>query len=212
MMKKVKFDWQKPVFSQVLSGERVYLQRPQATAQFAHQVYCEINSCRAYIVPWLEWAKTIQSKDDALDYVKKQIEGWDNENKASYAVFDKQNNQFMGFVWIHQIHEWHRFVELGYWISQKYAGKGFTKEAVRLLEKEIFRHHFEKIIIRTDTENMASANLARSLGYFFEGIQRHDRLSEFWGGFRSHNVFTKLADEYFGVAGAERLDGTTRHG
>lgn len=70
------------------------------------------------------------------------------------------------------------------------------QEAVKLLEKELFNKEINKIIIRTDVGNLKSTNVAKKLGYCFDGIMRQDLYRQREDCFRDINVFSKLKGEY----------------
>ncbi|MDD4556108.1 MAG: GNAT family N-acetyltransferase [Alphaproteobacteria bacterium] len=186
---------EKTDFSECLNGEQISLFKGRETENFAQCLFAEIEASRDYMLPWLEWVKEIKTIKDASVHISARNEDWKKSNKPAYAIFNKVNH-FVGYIWVHRIDEKHRFAELGYWISLNFSRNGYAKEAIGLIEQELFYKNFERVIIRTDTKNIASTSLAKSLGYFLEGVERHDRFSNFWQNFRSHNVFTKLSEEF----------------
>jgi RimJ/RimL family protein N-acetyltransferase len=65
--------------------------------------------------------------------------------------------------------------EIGYWCRKSYQGQGYVTEAVNGLVDFAFTHlNAKRLFIRCDSENHASANVARRAGFEFEGTLRHD--------------------------------------
>ena len=64
--------------------------------------------------------------------------------------------------------------EIGYFVDERYWGKGIATYAVKELEKFIFLNlSLHRIEIRTAKENKASGKIAIKCGYKKEGILRH---------------------------------------
>lgn len=184
-------------FDEKILGKNLYLERPKVTSEFAKALFSVIDKNREFLLPWLEWVDAIKSSDDVYDRLKQKDYEWSIGQKVEYVLFGVENSDIVGALWVHRIDEDNRFVELGYWLSKNFSGKGLMKEAIKLLEEELFSKGIERVIIRNDTQNENSINLAKSLGYFLEGVERHDRYSKLLKNFRSHNVFTKLSAEFY---------------
>jgi len=83
---------------------------------------------------------------------------------------------------------------IGYWVSERFAGKGITPTAVALATDFCFeelRLHRMEICIRP--ENRASLRVVEKLGFRYEGLRR--RYIHIDGDWRDHFAFALLADE-----------------
>ncbi|MCS4277463.1 ribosomal-protein-alanine N-acetyltransferase [Mycetocola sp. BIGb0189] len=83
---------------------------------------------------------------------------------------------------------------LGYWISERFAGKGITPTAVALATDYTFRMlglHRMEICIRP--ENAPSLAVVRKLGFRYEGLRR--RYIHINGDWRDHYCFAVVAEE-----------------
>ena len=83
---------------------------------------------------------------------------------------------------------------LGYWVSQKAAGRGVTPTAVALATDVCFRElglHRMEICIRP--ENVASLRVVEKLGFRYEGLRR--RFIHIDGDWRDHYAFALTSDE-----------------
>ena len=69
------------------------------------------------------------------------------------------------------------------------------QEAVRCLEKTAFEKGLNRIVIRNDTTNMRSVNVAKNCGYHLDGVLRQDKWNDVTQQFRDTNVFSKLKSD-----------------
>lgn len=88
---------------------------------------------------------------------------------------------------------------IGYWVAERFAGKGITPTAVALATDYCFREiglHRMEICIRP--ENAASLRVVEKLGFRYEGLRR--RYIHINGDWRDHFCFALVAEEVpFGV-------------
>lgn len=82
----------------------------------------------------------------------------------------------------------------GYWVSQRFAGRGLTPTAVALATDHCFQQlglHRMEICIRP--ENRASLRVVSKLGFRYEGLRR--RYIHIDGDWRDHFCFALVAEE-----------------
>ena len=88
---------------------------------------------------------------------------------------------------------------IGYWIAERFAGRGVTPAAVALVTDHCLGPlglHRVEICIRP--ENAASLRIVEKLGFRYEGLRR--RYIHIDGGWRDHFAFAVTAEEVpFGV-------------
>ncbi len=65
-------------------------------------------------------------------------------------------------------------------------------EAVKLLEDDLFAQKAPRLVIKNDTENTGSINVAKRLGYHLDGVLRADFYSEYLQSYRDVNIWSKL--------------------
>lgn len=83
---------------------------------------------------------------------------------------------------------------IGYWVSERYAGKSITPTAVALATDHCFYQlglHRMEICIRP--ENAASLRVVEKLGFRYEGLRR--RFIHINGDWRDHFCFALVAEE-----------------
>ncbi|CAB5240255.1 unannotated protein [freshwater metagenome] len=83
-----------------------------------------------------------------------------------------------------------RGAHIGYWIDQRYAGRGFTTQAVKLITAYGFSHlSLHRLEINLRPENEASRKVAQKAGYHLEGEKpRYLHIDGIW---RDHICFVK---------------------
>lgn len=95
---------------------------------------------------------------------------------------------------------------IGYWVAERFAGRGVTPTAVALVTDHCFTElglHRVEICIRP--ENAASLRVVEKLGFRYEGIRR--RYIHIDGGWRDHFAFALTVEDVpFGVLERWRSD------
>ncbi len=142
---------------------------------------------------WLFWVDAMQSADDERAWIEKAIAEWDAGELFGYGIFRRADGLYLGNIGVHAIAWEHARCEIGYWILGDFEGAGFMSEAVRVLERALFAHGFNRIEIRCDALNARSAGVPRRNGYALEGTLRQHAYEQ--GRFRDTLVFSKLASD-----------------
>ena len=145
--------------------------------------------------PWFPWEKKTLRVEDSLKYLfdkEKQVKAGE---KLEYGIYI--GKEYIGNIGIFNIDKEKKSAEIGYWLSLRFIRNGYTTEAVKILEKEFFTNSdLNRIQIKCDERNIASAGVAKKCGYVFEGKFREDSYSEHFKDFRSTLVFSKLKSEF----------------
>ncbi|MBE5961298.1 MAG: GNAT family N-acetyltransferase [Lachnospiraceae bacterium] len=102
-----------------------------------------------------------------ISWVKKEVEKIDADDWYRFAIVDKEKNELMGTGLIYfeeEVENW----EIAYNLGRKYWGKGYTTEAMqRILKFAVNELGIKKVVGRHATENPASGNVMRKLGFTF---------------------------------------------
>lgn len=97
---------------------------------------------------------------------------------------------------------------LGYWVAERYAGRGLAPRAVAMLAEYGFRWGLHRLEIATQPENAASIRVAQKLGFRDEGLRL--QYLHVAGAWRDHRVFALTAGERRGGGPWECRDTTAR--
>lgn len=97
-----------------------------------------------------------------------------NKKKIQVNFCIEIDGKVAGSVGFNKISKEHK-AEIGYWLAEKYWGKGIMTEVVR----EVVKFGFEKLKLRriyahTFPFNKASAGVLKNNGFKFEGILKKD--------------------------------------
>jgi len=178
-----------------LIGKRIVLKKNTPTILLANAMFKVVNENRKHLRPWFPWEKLTLKPEDSLKYLFETEEKFKAGKKVDYGIYI--NNKYAGSVGIFDINKENKTAEIGYWLSDKFIKKGYTTEAVKIMEKEFFTNgNLNRIQIRCDEKNIASSGVAKKCGYIFEGKHREDSYNNYFKGFRSTLVFSKLKSDY----------------
>jgi ribosomal-protein-serine acetyltransferase len=165
-----------PIFNE-LTGPRVLL-RPY-TIEDAPALQAAVAESRDEIRPWLPFADKYQSVDEAYDYIVHCMAKWLLREDFMLGIWSRESGEFLGSSGFH-IRDWTLpECEIGYWLRTSAHGKGYMTEAVQALSTYLLNElHAERVFIRCDALNNASAAVARRAGFIQEGrlrsTRRHD--------------------------------------
>ena len=154
---------------------------------------------------WMTWAWDEPSK---LEVVEHRLERKEAQFLAgedfTFGLFDRGESEVVGAAGLHR-----RIgpgaLEMGYWIRADRAGRGLATEAARALTKAgLALPDIDRVQIRCDPANAASASIPRKLGYRqCETLIGNELTPD--GRRRDTLVFEMTAEEY--EAGELRLEG-----
>lgn len=181
------------MLSEIISGKRITLRRPNYDMETAKVMYNSIDKCRETFLPWLGWVKYTLSPNDSFRFLETVDNDWKNGKQFVYAIYIK--NTFIGVISVINVALEHKRAEIAYWLDTDYTGNGYMREAVRMIENELFSCDFNRLVIHTDILNVRSAKIPQSLGYVHEGVLRQEIWSEPNNRFRDINVFSKLKSD-----------------
>ncbi|MEZ0325412.1 MAG: GNAT family N-acetyltransferase [Fimbriimonas sp.] len=119
---------------------------------------------------WLPWALHPPSLEETIEVCTRMAEKWSERKDFPLFGFERASGRFVLGAGLHR---WDFAVpsfEIGYWCRKTAQGKGYVKEAVLAITKMGFEVvHANRIEIRCDAENNASAAVARACGFELEG-------------------------------------------
>ena len=128
--------------------------------------------------PWFPWAtqKNLTINEVARNISEDRIAANDiREHKdLFYFVWDKDQNSFLGEVWL-EILDWSVMSAcIGYWFDSRHTGKGYAREAVgKLVEYAFHELNAKRIAIDISVRNEKSLKLPKHLNFSSEGIMRN---------------------------------------
>ena len=176
-------------------SERLVLERPfPASFKLAEEIFAKIEESRSTLRLWLPWVdKTLRAEDEFTNYLATYcLDCWKNKSGFPYIIRLKDTNELIGSIDLMSVDEQSKSGEIGYYLFDSAVGFGYMQEAVKSLEKTAFETGLNRIVIKNDTDNIRSVNVAKNCGYHLDGIMRQDKWNDIAQKLRNTNVFSKL--------------------
>lgn len=132
-----------------------------------------IEASVEHLKPYMPWA---YNEPEEIEKKIERIRRWrslfDRGEDFVYGIFSADESRVVGGTGLHtRVGEGAR--EIGYWIHVAEIGKGFATEISAALTRVAFEiDGVKRVEIHCDPRNLASANVARKLGYTHEGTLR----------------------------------------
>ncbi len=154
-----------------IKGEKIVLRKFEIG--FTELLFQAAFESRREIVYWMPWCHENYSVKDSEDFIRKSIENWEDKTQFAFAIFDPQNNEFLGGTGLNQPNIINKFYNLGYWVRVSAQNRGIASEAARLLAKTAFEDlEINRIEILVAVENIPSQKAAEKAGAMREGVLR----------------------------------------
>lgn len=132
-------------------------------------------------------------------YTEKDAENWIRmvmENRADLILAIEVNGEAAGGIGLHGGKDVYRFnAEIGYWLSERYWGKGIISEAVKLVVEYGFTHHkWTRIHAGVFSSNPASMKVLEKCGFTLEALFRKSVLKG--GEYLDEHVYSILKEKW----------------
>lgn len=179
-------------------SERLILERPfPASFKLAEEIFAKVEASRSTLRLWLPWVdKTLSAEDEFINYLATYcLDCWKNKSGFPYIIRLKDTNELIGSIDLMSVDEQSKSGEIGYYLFDSAVGFGYMQEAVKCIENKAFEIGLNRIVIKNDTNNSRSANVAKRCGYHLDGIMRQDKWNDITQNLRDTNVFSKLKSE-----------------
>jgi RimJ/RimL family protein N-acetyltransferase len=154
-----------------LSGDVVTLRRYRSSDVDA--VRESIDASFDELRQWMPWAQERPTTDSVRQFVHPSIVRFGGSADANYAITLTEDDRYIGGCGL-MPRVGVRALEIGYWVDTRYTRRGVATAAARLLTDAAFGlPDVDRAEIHCDPANVASAAVARKLGY------RLDRIVDF---------------------------------
>jgi ribosomal-protein-serine acetyltransferase len=160
----------------------------------AGDLWRAVESCRAYLEPWLPWVPFQTAPEACQQYTELSIHDWDQGRALRFALREKPSRRLVGVVSVEGLHHLNLCGELGYWIRKDATGRGLMTEGAGTVVRWSFQVlGAHRLRVAAATDNHASLGVIGRLGFRFEGIARE---AEFVAGrWLDHAIFARLSGD-----------------
>ncbi|MRR31186.1 N-acetyltransferase [bacterium] len=155
-----------------------------------------IDDSIAHLRPFMAWAlNEPEELEKKIERIRVQRAKVDRGEDFVYGIFSDDERRVVGGTGLHpRVGE--GALEIGYWIHAAEIGQGYATEVSAALTKVGFEIcGVKRMEIHCDPRNLASANVARKLGYTYEATlrQRYHYNGEEWTDMM---FWTMFAEDY----------------
>ncbi|EGR0791484.1 N-acetyltransferase [Vibrio vulnificus] len=128
-----------------------------------------VSQERDYLSQWLAWPIHADSEKFFLDFIKQSLHDYAEGKSLVCAIcFD---GELVGNISFNTINNELQKVEIGYWLSQAFQGRGIiSKSVLKLIDIAFNELGMQKVQIAAAVENTPSRKVCKRLGFNFEGI------------------------------------------
>jgi ribosomal-protein-serine acetyltransferase len=159
----------------------------------AEDVFAVVDHERAHLREWLPWVDNTADAADTAEFIKKSLQQYAANEGFSAGIWS--GDALIGTIGTHKIDWLNRRVEIGYWISAAFQGKGIVTDACRALIDHAFHvWKLNRVEIHCATGNEKSCSIPKRLGFQLEGVLREAQLLN--GQYHDINVYSLLAREW----------------
>lgn len=144
----------------------------------ASELFALVNENRAYLrksLPWLDSTTELQHSRDFISETLEKVE----KGESGSAYFIVVEGGLAGIIETHHIDYDKNLFYLGYWLAEKYQGRGIITEACKKVIAEMFARGFKTAEIRCAVGNPKSCAVAERLG--FREIETLEKESKMYG-------------------------------
>lgn len=154
-----------------------------------------VDANREHLREWLPWVDATKSLVDTESFIRSVISQYESGNGPQYAIF--YGSAMCGVCGFHPFDTTNGVGSLGYWLGQRYSGRGIMALCVQALAESGFREYgLNRIEIACATGNAKSRIIPERLGFKLEGVLRE---SEFLNGRHvDQAIYSLLASEVGG--------------
>jgi ribosomal-protein-serine acetyltransferase len=157
----------------------------------ADEVFDIIDSDRDHLRTWLPFVDLTFNSKNTKEFVEQLSKPFSQELVFTICFADK----ITGLIGFKEIDKINKKLEIGYWITSKYQGKGLVSASCKVLIENAFKKmDMNRIQIKCGVGNIRSSNIPKRLGFTFEGIERCGEKHNH--GFINLEVYSLLRNEW----------------
>ena len=136
----------------------------------AEALYELIAEDRERLARWMPWAagQTLEGTREFIRATRRQHAA--NDGMQTAIVIE---GAIAGVVGVHAISWEDRTTSIGYWLGERFTGRGLVTDAVRAYTRQAFEAwELHRMELRAAVENAPSRAVAERLGFRLEGVLR----------------------------------------
>jgi ribosomal-protein-serine acetyltransferase len=137
----------------------------------ASAIFAVVAANRDHLGRWLPWVESTHDAGDTREFLEQVAENRSRGRTAAYGIW--RGEELAGLVGLHDIDAANGTAQIGYWIAERFQGRGLMTRAVQALIRMAFEElGLERIEIRCAAGNLRSQAIPKRLGFTLEGTLR----------------------------------------
>ncbi|WP_096188151.1 GNAT family N-acetyltransferase [Evansella halocellulosilytica] len=159
----------------------------------AEELFQLTDSSREYLGEWLPWVAFTTTPEDTKSFIRTTLKSFGEQKSLACAIIYK--GEVSGIVSYHTIDRMNEKTSIGYWLGEKFQGKGIMTKAVEVLVRYAFEElQLNRVEINAGLENKKSQEVARRLNFREEGILKQaEKIGE---RFIDHVAFALVKEDW----------------
>jgi ribosomal-protein-serine acetyltransferase len=138
---------------------------------YADTIFKAIDRNRSFLRKWLPFVDQTSNVSDTRAFIHSVTGTSSDERDDVYMIWFK--GEFAGLIGYKDTDYVNAKTELGYWLIDKFQGKGIMVRSVQKLMDFAFHSlHMNRIQIKVAVGNSSSSAIPKRLNFHFEGIER----------------------------------------
>jgi ribosomal-protein-serine acetyltransferase len=137
----------------------------------AEELLLLVDVNRPYLREWLPWLDMTRNIDEMIVFVESTLRQLSSNQGFQTAIW--HHGQIVGIIGYHHLEWANRSTCIGYWLDERFQGKGIMTKACRALVDYAFDEwKLNRIEIRCAEGNLKSRGIPERLGFKPEGLLR----------------------------------------
>lgn len=163
---------------------------------------------KEYLKEWLGWLDYTKTAEDSAGFIQSSLSAYEKNGNHPQAAAIIYKGKIAGTIGFNEISRIHKIGVIGYWLGEKYQGKGIMNRAFSaLIEYGFSEAGLNRIEVRAAAGNMKSRALPKRHGFTEEGIIRDAEW--LYDHYVDHKVYGLLKKEYTSRETDDILHSTT---
>jgi RimJ/RimL family protein N-acetyltransferase len=114
---------------------------------------------------WMIWANEVPTRAALAEFLNSAQTLFDRNEDWNYVLIEKSTGDVVGSAGLHFKGD-ARSREIGYWVRSDRTGRSYATSAARALTEAAFRFSLiDRVVIRMDKANVASASVPPKIGF-----------------------------------------------
>jgi ribosomal-protein-serine acetyltransferase len=146
-------------------------------ARHAEAFLAFIETNRAYLRRYIPFARSIQTVEDARNFIKRGLTRFAEDGLPWVGVW--RGGEIVGMMLFFPLDSQIRATEIGYCLAEQATGQGLMTRAARAMLSFVFDElGLNRVGLQAEVNNQRSRAVADRLGFPFEGIRRANAVDD----------------------------------